>query len=179
MRRPSSSWTRYSKASPDLHLALLGALAKDVGQDILEIDVHLFDTLVRDDFKGRRVALAHIDLDHAVVELAFAELLAQFFAGALVRFVAGRGEGERIVAARLALGRGGGSGRWRGRRQKQVEQPLFGVQFCLVFYFFKLFFAHHVDGYLDQVAHDGFDVAAHVADLGELGGFDLQERRVR
>ena len=33
------------------------------------------------------------------------------------------------------------------------------------------------DGNLDQVAHDLLDVAADIADLGELGGFDLEERR--
>ena len=66
----------------DLHLALLGALAEDVGQHVLDVDVHLLDALVGDDFEGREIALAHIDFDHAVVELAFAQLLAQFFAGA-------------------------------------------------------------------------------------------------
>ena len=30
---------------------------------------------------------------------------------------------------------------------------------------------------LDEVADDLFDVAADIADLGELGGFDLEERR--
>ena len=34
----------------------------------------------------------------------------------------------------------------------------------------------HAD--LDQIPHDGVDVAADVADLGELGGLDLDERRV-
>ena len=33
------------------------------------------------------------------------------------------------------------------------------------------------DADLDQIAHDGVDVAAHVAHLGELGGLHLQERR--
>ena len=31
---------------------------------------------------------------------------------------------------------------------------------------------------LDEVAHDRFDVAADVADLGELGRLDLEERRL-
>ena len=38
--------------------------------------------------------------------------------------------------------------------------------------------AHQPDRDLDEVAHDLFDVAADIADLGELGGLDLQERRV-
>ena len=31
----------------------------------------------------------------------------------------------------------------------------------------------HVDGDLHQVAHHGLDIASNVADLGELGRFDL------
>ena len=38
--------------------------------------------------------------------------------------------------------------------------------------------AHHDDGGVDQVAHDLLDVAADVADLGELGRLDLEERRL-
>ena len=37
--------------------------------------------------------------------------------------------------------------------------------------------ARERDADLDQVAHDLLDVAADIADLGELGGFDLEERR--
>ena len=40
-----------------------------------------------------------------------------------------------------------------------------------------LLLAGERDGDLDQVAHDLLDVAADIADLGELGGFDFQERR--
>src|SRR6185437_11947320 len=36
---------------------------------------------------------------------------------------------------------------------------------------------HHVDRALDEIAHHRLDVAADVADLGELGGLDLYERR--
>ena len=37
--------------------------------------------------------------------------------------------------------------------------------------------AHHVDRALDEVAHHRLDVAADVADLGELRRLDLDERR--
>jgi hypothetical protein len=37
--------------------------------------------------------------------------------------------------------------------------------------------AHQADGDLDQVADDLLDVAADIADLGELGRLDLDERR--
>ncbi len=65
-----------------------------------------------------------------------------------------------------------------GGGQQEIEQAVFGGELGLVFDLLELFFAHHVDGDLDQVADDGFDVAAHVADLGELRGFDLEEGRV-
>ena len=37
--------------------------------------------------------------------------------------------------------------------------------------------AHQADRHLDQVADDLLDVAADIADLGELGGLDLDEGR--
>jgi hypothetical protein len=40
----------------DLHLPLLGALAEDVGQHVLDVDVHLLDALVGDDFEGGQIA---------------------------------------------------------------------------------------------------------------------------
>ena len=42
-----------------------------------------------------------------------------------------------------------------------------------------LFLARHLDRDIDQVLHDGLDVAADIAHLGELGGLDLDEGRVR
>ncbi len=41
-----------------------------------------------------------------------------------------------------------------------------------------LFLAHHLHRAIHQIADDGFDIAAHVADLGELGGLDLDEGRI-
>ncbi len=66
----------------DLHLPLLGALAEDVGQHVLDVDVHLLDALVGDDLEGGHRFLADVEFDDALVELAFAQLLAKFFAGA-------------------------------------------------------------------------------------------------
>src|SRR6185369_15477161 len=74
----------------DLHLALFGALAEEVGQHVLEIDVHLLDALVGNDFKGRKISFADVDFYRAVVKFAFTQLLAKFFAGAALRFVAWR-----------------------------------------------------------------------------------------
>ena len=49
----------------------------------------------------------------------------------------------------------------------------------LDFDFLLFFFLHHVDGKIGQIADDRFDVAADVADFGEFGGFDFDERRLR
>jgi hypothetical protein len=38
--------------------------------------------------------------------------------------------------------------------------------------------SHHIDRDIHQVANHGFDVAAHVADLGKLAGFHLQKWRI-
>ena len=43
----------------------------------------------------------------------------------------------------------------------------------------RLLVLHQLDGDLGQIADDRLDVAADVADLGELRRFDLQERRAR
>ena len=69
--------------------------------------------------------------------------------------------------------------RSRHRRQQQIEQALFRVQFGLVGNVFQLLFAHHVDGDLHQVADHRLDIAAHIADLGELRRFHLHEGGVR
>ena len=65
--------------------------------------------------------------------------------------------------------------RWR---QKQVEQPFFGVQLRLVGDIFKLLLADHVDGNFNQIANDRFHVPANVAHLRELGRFHFKKRRI-
>ena len=112
---------------------------------------------------GKRFLL-HVDFDHALVELAVTQLLAHPLAGA-AHLVA--------HAARIFVGRG------RPRRQQQIEQPLLGIELRLGAHFLDALVAHHVDGELDQVADHRLDVAADVADFGELRGFDLDERRMR
>ena len=58
------------------------------------------------------------------------------------------------------------------------EHALLGRQLGLGRHLAAQLLARHVDGDLDQVAHDLLDVAADIADLGELGGLDLEERRL-
>ena len=73
------------------------------------------------------------------------------------------------------LGGGGGVGGGRRGGKQEVEEAVFGGELGLVLHVFELLLADKIDGDLDQVADDGFHVAADVADLGEFGGFDLEE----
>ena len=114
---------------------------------------------------GKRL-LAHVDLDLLVIEPAVAQLLAQLLARAL-RLLA---DARRLLVV---------VGRRRQRRQQQIEHALFGGLPRLLAHFGDALFADHVDGELGQVAHHRLDVAADVADLGELRRLDLDERRLR
>jgi hypothetical protein len=68
--------------------------------------------------------------------------------------------------------------RLRRRRQQEVEEALLGLLARADAHLRALLLADHVDGELGQVADDRLDVAADVADLGELGRLDLDERRL-
>ncbi len=125
----------------DAHLALLFLLAEHAGQHVFQIDVHLLDALVGDDFEAWHLAFAHFDVDHALIEFAFAELGAELFARALRLFALLRGVGFGCVGSR-----------WRRRRQQEVENALFGGLLGAVGNFVELFFADHVDGSFDEIA---------------------------
>ncbi len=62
------------------------------------------------------------------------------------------------------------------RRQEQVEESLLGQGRGLFLDLFGHLALYHVDADLGKVADDGLHVAPHVADLGELGRLDLEER---
>ena len=101
-----------------------------------------------------------LDFDLLVVELAFAQHLAEF----LPRAGVGRLHVVEVDFAR--------------RRQQHVEQPLLGGVGGAVAHLARFGFARLLDRGLDQVANDRVDVAADVAHFGELGRLDLDERRV-
>ena len=78
-----------------------------------------------------------------------------------------------LLAERLA-------GRGRGARADQgVEHALLGGEFGLGLDVAALALLDQRDADLDEIAHDLLDVAPDIADLGELGRLDLQERRAR
>ena len=71
----------------DLHLPLLGLLAEDVRQHVLDVDAHLLHALVGDDLERRHALLADVEFNHALIELAFTQLLTQLLAGAMLRII--------------------------------------------------------------------------------------------
>ena len=86
----------------------------------------------------------------ALVEAAVGEALAEAGAGRLARSLAGQRVEQPVHR------------RFLGAGADLVAAPL----------------ALEPDRFLDQVAGDLLDVAADIADLGELGRLDLDERRV-
>ena len=103
-----------------------------------------------------------VDLDFLVVELAFAQHLAE----ALARrtFFARQFGFIETDAAR--------------RRQQSVENAFLGGFLGAEFHLLRRLRAQVLDRGFHQVADDGVDIAADVADFGELGRLDLDEGRV-
>ncbi len=87
--RFSSSWIRYSMASVTCIRRFLVRWPKEAGKDILDIDVHLFHALRRDDFERGHAAVAHLHFHFPFVQLAFAKLGAEFFPRALELLLGG------------------------------------------------------------------------------------------
>src|SRR5262249_51518895 len=157
-----------------LQLAPLALALKEPRQHVLDVDVDFLDLRPGNDLEGWKRLLPYVDFDDAMVEAAGAQLIAEVLARA-VRLVVRR-------RRRIGGGRTGGAmlaeaDRWRWRQQ-DVEQPLFGILARLRAHFLEPFLAHHVDAQLDEVADHRLDVAADVADLGELRRLDLDERRL-
>ena len=96
---------------------------------------------------GRR-HIGDLDIDFLVVQFVGAQLLA-----------------EAIARRR----RGGGA-------DQRIEHPLLGIQMRLRLDLGALLFAHEADADFDEIADDLFDVAADIADFGELRRLDLDER---
>src|SRR5260370_10280934 len=151
----------------ELALQFLGALAEDVRQHFFDVDI--FDALVGDDLEGRHIVLTDFDLHLAIVERAFAQLLAKFFPGSRCRVaIFGR---QRESGSRARYRRR----RWR---KQQVEQPAFCILFCFFGSLPQPLFADHIDPDLHQVANHRFHIATNVTDLGEFRGFHLQKWRI-
>ncbi len=138
----------------DGHLLGLGApAAQRLAEDVVQIQHAHLGARHAGDLEGRqgtRAALADLKLDFLIVQLAFAQHLAELL--------------PRIGRGALA--------------DQRVQHAVFGRQLSLGFDGLAQPRACHADRNLDQVADDLLDVAPDIADLGELGGLDLEERRL-
>ena len=103
------------------------------------------------ELRHARGRVRHLDLDVLVVKLPVAQFLAEGIAGA---------------------GRSGAA-------DQGIEHAFFGIEPCLGLHFATLAVTNQRDADLDQVADDLFDIAADIADLGELRRLDLDEGRAR
>src|SRR6267378_3649314 len=147
--------------------AALGPRGHHVGEHVLEVDAHLLHALAREDLEHRHGLLLGLQLDHALVEPSGAQLRAELLEGRL----AGRPRAD-------LLERGAAEGLGAGARQQEVEQSVFGEPLRLLLHLRHQLGLHHVDAQLREVADHRLDIATHITDLGVLGGFDLDERRL-
>ena len=144
-----------------LELAALAAALPEVLEHALQLLRQVFHSRRSEDFHAgadRR----QLDLDFLVVELAFAQHLAETLAR------------RAFLALRLGFGEADAA----RRRQQRVEDALLGGLLGAEAHLGGGLPAHLLDRGFHQVADDGVDVAPDVADLGELGRLDLDERRV-
>ncbi len=145
---------QHAVAVADRHFFRLGAGAERLAENVAEIEHAHLRAGHAGDLESRQVGrrtLLHRDFDLAVVERALAKLLAEF----LTRVGAGIGADQR------------------------VEHPLLGGDLGLGLDLLAQPLAGHPDRDLDEVAHDLLDIAADIADLGELRRLDLDKGRLR
>ena len=148
------------------HALLLRAALEEARHHVLEVELDLFDVrrpaMISSDGKPFS---RDFDLDEPIVEPPVAQLLAQPLARAL-RFLAHLAPDLR----RARTGAAAAADRAAVPPRSAAPWPRTSID---------LLVAHHADGDLDEVADHRLDVAADVADFGELRRFDLEERRLR
>ena len=160
IRASVSCSSRTRRASRTVSCRCCVLLGHDALEHALEIDVHLLHAEVGEDLH-RHGLLLDVQLDHAVLQLA------GFQAGLhLVAACAGwRSFSSAFSGSQLP---DCGSSRSSSR---SVTRSLACVSTSV-----RCSWRDHADGDLGQVADHAFHVAAVVADLGVLGGLDLEER---
>ncbi len=145
----------------NLQLARLAFALAHIGEQALQLVGHFFHARGGGDFDAH--GIGHLDFDFLVVQLAFAQALAEQLAGI------GIGTGLSGFLAEAA-----GPCRW----QQGVEDALFGGILGAVAHTDDFLLTQHLQSSVGQVADDGFHIAAHIAHFSELGGFDLEERGI-
>ena len=142
----------------DFHLAHALLAAADVLEHALDLLRQVFHAGRSEDFHAG-LGCGDLDLDFLVVEFPLAQLLAKLLPRA------------GILARRVASANSCG-------RQQHVQHAILGRVHGAIADDAHRLFARVLDRGLGQVADDGVDVAADIADLGELGCLDLDEGRV-
>ncbi len=148
----------------DRELALLAALARERLEHAAQLAGHFLHAGRRHDLDTD--VLRDVDLDLAIVERALAQLLAQLLARVGVARI---GRRQRLVGEADA----------GAARQQRIENAILRAIVGLRAHARLGLLARHLDRAVGEIAHDLLDVLADVADLGELGRLDLDERRIR
>src|SRR5471032_1826013 len=144
----------------DLELAAFLFALAHVGEQALQLVGHFFHARWRRDIDAGH--FGDFDFDLFVIQLAFTQTLAEQLAGVGIS----RRCGVVVVETHAC------------RRQQGVEDALFSGVFGAVANLGHFLFAQQLDGGVGEVTNDRFNIATDIADFGELGRFDLDERRV-
>src|SRR6266542_4182020 len=140
----------------------------EIGQHVLDVHADLLHALAGKDLEHGPGLGLDVQLDHALVQLTRPELGAKLVA----RRVPGGVRRDLLKrAARERLSRPAG--------QQEVQDPLFGQGLGPLADGRGHLGLDHGDRELGQIANHGLDVPPDVADLGEPGGLDLEEGRLR
>jgi hypothetical protein len=135
----------------DLDAPGLLRTAERLAEDVAEIDHGNLGIGHARDFERRHApGILHLELDLLFVELARAQ-----------------GFAERIARRSTRLA------------DQRIEDAFLGAIFRLGLDFAAAALTDLGDADLQEIANDLLDVAPDIADLGELGGLDLDERRAR
>ena len=137
------------------------ALVREIRKHALQLVRHFFHARRGHDFHTDR-RRGQLEFDFFVVEFAFAQSFAEQLPCSRIRT---RGTVRKTNWARL--------------RQQRVQNSFFSSVFGAQADFFELLLTQHFYSSIGKVANDRLDVATHVANFGEFGGFDLDERRPR
>ena len=156
-------------------LALLLLLRHEVRHHVLQIVAHALKAGACEHAGHRLARILDLDLDNLFFQLALRQTLPDPLAACrilrLLAFlcrllvVCAAEEFSQMVLRLLRL------------RHEHVENALLGKLSGAFLHFLHALLAHHAHGCLREVAHNGLDVAPHIADLRELRRLDLDERR--
>ena len=161
----ASSAMRISRASPIAHLPTLRLAAEESRHHLLDVDAHLLDALRREDLEGRERTAPSTS-----TSISRSSSRPRPASGRACRGSPPSGLRVAGSATNRRAGGGGGSGRRMSRTRSRAFRS------AVSRFSFRLLVAHQLHADLGEIANHRLHVPADVADLGELGGLDLDER---